>query len=415
MANTASNGSHNGKHNVGGVLLDQPFKIRRLGHFGVNAIDMAGALRFYKDLLGFRIVDVRDTFKGKPVPDHLKAFGDANGYFFRYGSDHHALVIYNQRLRMAMDKSGKRFRHGRTINQITWQVGSLAEVYDGDAWMKSVGQNMVRVGRDMPGSNWHTYMFDPDDHVNELYDGIEQIGWSGQSKPEAMHNREFSDVPPLPQICEYQEVQDALAEGVDLMSGYRYIEPLPHKYDVQGILLPRPFKIVKLGPIGLFVEDMAKSVDFYTRIMGFIPTEETTYHGHRCVFLRNNTEHHSLSLYPLALRAKLGFAEHTSMMAFGLQLANYQQLRDAVAFLKDNGVRVEELSSDLTPGMDHTAFAFDQDGQAVQLYYSMEQIGWDGKPRPASARRKVTPGNWPESREALSDRYAGEPFLGPWG
>ena len=139
----------NGKHNVGGVLLDQPFKIRRLGHFGVNAIDMAGALRFYKDLLGFRIVDVRDTFKGKPVPDAYKEFGDSNGYFFRYGSDHHALVIYNQRLRMAMDKTGKRFRHGRTINQITWQVGSLSEVYAGDAWMKSVGQDMVRVGRDM--------------------------------------------------------------------------------------------------------------------------------------------------------------------------------------------------------------------------------------------------------------------------
>lgn len=404
----------NGKHNVGGVLLDQPFKIRRLGHFGVNAIDMAGALRFYKDLLGFRVVDVRDTFKGKPVPDHLKEFGDSNGYFFRYGSDHHALVIYNQRLRMAMDKTGKRFRHGRTINQITWQVGSLAEVYDADAWMKSIGQNMVRVGRDMPGSNWHTYMFDPDDHVNELYYGIEQIGWDGHSKPPEMYDREFNDVPPLPQISEYQEVQDALAKGVNLMSGYRYVDSLPYKYDVQGILLPRPFKITKLGPICLFVEDMAKSVAFYTRVLGFTVTEETTYDGQRCVFLRNNTEHHSLALYPVALRAKLGFAEHTSMMALGLQLANYQQLRDAVAFLKDNGVRVQELPGELTPGMDYTAFAFDQDGQAVQLYYYMEQIGWDGKPRPAAARRKVTPGNWPPTLEAQSDSYAGEPFLGPW-
>ena len=405
----------NGKHNVGGVLLDQPFKIRRLGHFGVNAIDMAGALRFYKDLLGFRIVDVRDTFKGKPVPDALKEFGDPNGYFFRYGSDHHALVIYNQRLRMAMDKTGKRFRHGRTINQITWQVGSLAEVYAGDAWMKSIGQNMVRVGRDMPGSNWHTYMFDPDSHVNELYYGIEQIGWNGHSKPSAMYAREFDEVPPLPQISEFQEVQDALEQGVDLMSGYRYLDPLPYKFDVQGILLPRPFKITKLGPVGLFVEDMAKALDFYTRVMGFIPTEETVYEGHHCHYLRNNTEHHSLSLYPVALRAKLGFTDHTSMMAFGLQLANYQQLRDAIAFLKDNGVRVQELPSELTPGMDYTAIAFDQDGQAVQLYYYMEQIGWDGQPRPASARRRITPGDWPKSLEALPDTYTGEPFLGPWG
>jgi hypothetical protein len=103
------------------------------------------------------------------------------------------------------------------------------------------------------------------------------------------------------------------------------------------------------------------------------------------------------------------------MMAFGLQLANYQQLRDAVAFLKDNGVRVQELPSELTPGMDYTAVAFDQDGQAVQLYYYMEQIGWSGKPRPASARRKVQPGNWPKSLEPQPDANTGEPFLGPWG
>ena len=28
------------KFNVGGVLLNQPFKIRRLGHFGFNLVDM---------------------------------------------------------------------------------------------------------------------------------------------------------------------------------------------------------------------------------------------------------------------------------------------------------------------------------------------------------------------------------------
>ena len=43
------------KYSVGGVLFDQPFKIRRLGHFGINAYRMSDALRFYNDLLGFRI------------------------------------------------------------------------------------------------------------------------------------------------------------------------------------------------------------------------------------------------------------------------------------------------------------------------------------------------------------------------
>lgn len=34
------------KYNVGGVLLAQPFKVRRLGHFGLYIKDMAKARTF---------------------------------------------------------------------------------------------------------------------------------------------------------------------------------------------------------------------------------------------------------------------------------------------------------------------------------------------------------------------------------
>ena len=52
-------------YNVGGVMLKQPFKIRRLGHFGFNVSDMEKAVHFYRDLLGFRVSDVLD-FKQLP-------------------------------------------------------------------------------------------------------------------------------------------------------------------------------------------------------------------------------------------------------------------------------------------------------------------------------------------------------------
>ena len=94
---------------------------------------------------------------------------------------------------MAQDPQGKRFYPGNTINQITWQVGSLKEVVEGHKWLTSLGAPMVRTGRDMPGSNWHTYVKDPDGHVNELFYGIEQIGWTGHSKPKQMYAREFHD------------------------------------------------------------------------------------------------------------------------------------------------------------------------------------------------------------------------------
>jgi catechol 2,3-dioxygenase-like lactoylglutathione lyase family enzyme len=404
----------NGKFNVGGVLLDQPFKIRRLGHFGINATKMEEALHFYHALLGFRIVDVRGPRDVKP--EH-EAFGDLNGYFFRYGHDHHAFVLYNHRYRGATDRMG-RYRDHIPVNQITWQVGSLREVVDATDWFKARGCNVVRYGRDMPGSNWHTYLMDADWFQNELYYGIEQIGWDGRSKPWDMHNREFHESPDLPQISEYREVDDAEAAGVDLLSGFRNTEPLPETYDVDGILLARPFKIVKHGPVRLFCEDMDAALAFYRDTLGFIETETTQYQGHTCHFLRNNTEHHAMALYPVAVRDAIGARGDSLLFGFGVQVANYRQLRDAVVFLKGHGVKFRTLPPELFPGMDHTAFALDPDGNVIQLYYAMEQIGWDGRPRPPEARRVMAdpdPGNWPETLEPMSDTYMGEPFLGPWG
>ena len=68
------------------------------------------------------LVDLRDPFKGGPNPPEFADMGDCTAYFTRYASDHHALVFYNHRFRMAGDPEQKRFWPGNTINQITWQV-----------------------------------------------------------------------------------------------------------------------------------------------------------------------------------------------------------------------------------------------------------------------------------------------------
>jgi len=401
------------KFNVGGVLLNQPFKIRRLGHFGFNLMNMDEGVQFYTDLLGFRVSDVIDYSSRATRPDQLAGLGDPRGYFTRYGNDHHALVLFNQRVREALHRGDK---PSLTINQITWQAGSMHEVGNAIKWFGEKGVTIQRSGRDMPGSNWHTYVYDPDGHTNEIYYGIEQIGWNGHSKPKAMYHRGFHEAPQLPQTPEFNEVQQALKDGIDLLSGYRHIERSPATYDVDGILLPRPFKIVRLGPVSLFVEDVDAAEIFYRDTLGFIPTEEVVWQGHRCIFMRANTEHHSLALYPLALRERLGLSPHTTSMALGLQLANYQQLRDAVRFLADHGVRVTNtVPPELYPGMDYVAHVFDPDGHCIQLYYYMEQVGWDGKPRPKELRRKPINGEWPTVLEPMSDTYHGEPFLGPWG
>jgi len=402
---------------VGGVRLERPFKVRRLGHFGLNCIKMEECVAFYRDALGFRVSDRLDLSKrAKDAAElaEIAAFGDPGGYFMRHGTDHHSFVLFNKRVRERLNTIARRFPPGVTVNQISWQVGALEEVVNGNDWLRGEGMEIQRNGRDMPGSNWHTYFYDPDGHTNELYFGMEQIGWDGRSKPLAMHDRGFHARPDLPQASEEDEVRDAIARGVDLASGSQLRDEAPRTHDVGGMLLGRPFKVIKVGPIGLFVADVDASTAFYRERLGFTLTEAVTWQGERCTFLRANTEHHSVALYPLALRERLGVRADSTTFTAGFQLGSYRQLRDARAFLEARGTRFIELPAELHPGIDYALHGLDPDGQVVQLYFTMEQVGWDGTPRPAASRRALPCASWPETIEA-SDAYAGETLLGPLG
>jgi catechol 2,3-dioxygenase-like lactoylglutathione lyase family enzyme len=230
-----------------------------------------------------------------------------------------------------------------------------------------------------------------------------------------MYYRGFNEKPSLPQMSEAAELAEAIDKGIDVYSGHRPGETLAATYDVEGVLLPRPFKITKVGPVSLFVEDVDRAENFYTERLGFVLSEETVYRGARCVFLRCGAEHHSVGLFPKELRRTLGLSGHTTCMSFGVEVASYAQLREAVGFLKEHGVTfIDSIPPELYPGIDYSAFALDPDGHCIQLYYYMEQIGWDGRVRPASERRRVN-GQWPEALEPLSDTYVDQVFQGPLG
>ena len=78
-------------YDVGGVKLDRPFKIRRLGHFGFNVNDMEESRHFYNTLLGFNISDVLEFAGRSPALEGVK---ETTGYFMHHGGDHHAFVIF---------------------------------------------------------------------------------------------------------------------------------------------------------------------------------------------------------------------------------------------------------------------------------------------------------------------------------
>lgn len=397
------------QYSVGGVRYDRPFKIRRLNHFGISVDDTGKSVTFYRDLLGFTVADTLDLQKYDPGV-WLDDVPDTKIYFLRHNSDHHTFVLMP---RPWVEHTDSNTRSDITVNQITWQVGSLREVVEARKWLESEGQPIDRYGRD-PGSNWHTYFPDPTGHANELEYGIEQIGWDGLSKPEATWPW-LNEHPELPYKSEVTEIAEAAAQGIDLNSGHRWVDDREKIYDVGGILLAQPFKPTKIGPASIFVEDVSAAERFYSETLGLIKSEETTVEGHRAVFFRSNTEHHSIGLFPLELRNALGLSEHSTLLSFGIQVGSYEQLLAAKNFLEESGVKLIDLPPEIHPGIDYVVHAVDPDGHVMQLFYYMEQVGWDGAVRPAEMRREVKQGVWPESLEPMSDTYAGETFWGPLG
>src|SRR5690606_37726016 len=85
------------KYDVGGILLDRPFKIRRLGHFGFNCVNMDDARRFYIDLLGFKISDPAGFFIERLSEEQRAQLkSTVGGFFTRHNTDHHTFVLFNK-------------------------------------------------------------------------------------------------------------------------------------------------------------------------------------------------------------------------------------------------------------------------------------------------------------------------------
>ncbi len=403
-------------YDVGGVRMARPFKIRRFGHFGFNLERLDEAVTFYTDELGFRVTDdvsLFDMLDGPVLESARRIVTNPRMVFTSNSTDHHALLLTHKSFGTFAGNDA--VAKDNTVSQITWQVGTLDEVLDAASYLRARKVRTLRVGRDMPGSNWHVYFLDPDGNTLELYYGMEQIGWDRSSKPRSMHYRGFHAAPARPQMSEAAEIREARNRDIDIHSGWRPLEShLDEKYDVGGILLPRPFKVTGLGPFSLFTDQLDSMVEFYASVLGLQPTEEATSGGHRIVYLRHGAEHHSLVLADKGLRAELGLHPGASCLSVGMQLGSYRQLLDAVDFFGSRGRPIVELPPELHLGIDYAAHVRDPDGHLIQLYYSIEQLGWDGRPRPAHLRPSVSQ-PWPRAVDAQSDSYVGSAFLGPLG
>ena len=207
------------RYNVGGILLDRPFKIRRLGHFGFNVAEAREGAPFLWRPAGLhglrhrRFLARAVVSEGRRISATVTAISCAT-----------APTITRWCCSRSRSWTSAPTASSRPRSRSTRSPGSAAASRRSSkryGYFEEQQVRIQRVGRDMPGSNWHTYVYDPDGHTNEFYYGIEQVGWNRNRSRATMYYRGFREKPELPQMSEAAEIAEAQGKGIDIFSGHR--------------------------------------------------------------------------------------------------------------------------------------------------------------------------------------------------
>lgn len=147
-----------------------------------------------------------------------------------------------------------------------------------------------------------------------------------------------------------------------------------------------PIRVKKLGHVVFRVSDIERTTRFWTEIMGF-KVSDTNERG--MVFLRNASDHHSIALAPADSAEGLPGKEQVGFDHLALEVGSVAELFRIREFLRDRGVKIV-FEGRRGPGCNPGVEFVDPDGYQLELYASMDQIGWEGKSRPPEQWRRAS-------------------------
>lgn len=140
-----------------------PIHIKKLGHVVIQVRNLERSIRFYKEVLNFRVSDN----------------ASAGGVFLTAVGDHHTIGLFPSDGENAQVPSEGAIR----LHHFAMQVGSLEELFDIRAYLRERGVPIVFEGRRAMGGHTSVEFLDPDGYHLEVYHDMDQIGPDGRSRP----------------------------------------------------------------------------------------------------------------------------------------------------------------------------------------------------------------------------------------
>ncbi|SIO55498.1 catechol 2,3-dioxygenase [Burkholderia sp. GAS332] len=160
----------------------------------------------------------------------------------------------------------------------------------------------------------------------------------------------------------------------------------------------------RLGHMVLMVRDIKKSAQFYTDVLGL---KVSDWIGDQMVFLRAGSDHHDLALAQLPKDSAdfndLPRYSRPGLEHFSYLIDSYEEMERSVKVLQEHGVEIVRGIGRHGPGNNLFLVFKDPDGNNVEVYCEMTQIG---------ERDAHEPQVWERTIESF-DQYRFERFVVP--
>jgi catechol 2,3-dioxygenase-like lactoylglutathione lyase family enzyme len=173
-----------------------------------------------------------------------------------------------------------------------------------------------------------------------------------------------------------------------------------NRHDPPVTDLPRGIRPRRLGHLGLVARDLERIVEFYCAALDLQVSDRMPYDEEsglsEGVFLRCNSDHHVLSIF--GLREPPDPSLDTRRPRPGLhhiafEMGSFEELRAAARYVREQRLEIRAMRTG-GPGCQVRFYFWDPEDNLVELFWGLDQVGWDGRARPYPPFESVDIETW---------------------